>query len=74
MEKKLKEEHEKIREGRVINGLMALATGRITAGVLAGMGQHKFSDPKLLTVVQIKFSKSQGERQRIINNRYDRDI
>ena len=38
------------------------------------MRQHKFSDPKLLTVIQIKFSKSQGERQRIISNRYDRDM
>ena len=40
--KKLKEEHEKMREGRAINGLMSLSTGRITARVLAGIGQHKF--------------------------------
>ena len=73
MEKKLKQEHEKMRLGCNDNGRMALATGRVTAGILAGTGIHKLSGPQLLELFQTKIKETEGDRQRVLNNRYDRD-
>ena len=77
MEKKLKEEHKKMRLGHIGNGLITLATGRVTAdvlgGILAGTGMHKLSGPQMLKVFETKMEKTEGDCHRILNNRYDRD-
>ena len=61
-----------MRDGRAEKGLMALASGRVTAGLLAGSGEHNISSPELLKVMN--FVKTQDDRQRILNNRFDKDM
>ena len=63
-----------MRDGRAEKGLMALASGRVTAGLLAGSGEHNISSPELFKVMNSKFAKTQDDRQRISNNRFDKDM
>ena len=60
-----------MRDGRAEKGLMALASGRVTAGLLAGSGEHNISSPELFKVMNSKFVKT---GQRILNNRFDKDM
>ena len=63
-----------MRDGRAEKGLMALASGRVTAGLLASSGEHNVSSPELFKVMNSKFVKTQDDRQRILNNRFDKDM
>ena len=59
-----------MREGRAEKGLMALASGRVTVGLLAGTGERNIFSLELFKVINTEFVKTQDGRQRILNNRY----
>ena len=52
MEEKLRQEHEKMRDGRAGDkGLISMAIGRVTVCVSAVTGQHNFVDSIVLKII-----------------------
>lgn len=74
IEKTYNDNREKERGERSDNKLMALVSSRVTAGVLAGVGQHDISQAEVLEVFEMKDTTKRTTEQNKINKKYNKDF
>ena len=72
LEQKYKEQNA-LCEGHATNNLMGMLTVRVTAGVLTGAGHH-IASKEFLELQETKNEKKECARQKVKNNKYDKDI
>ena len=65
---------EKVQEQREENCLMGLAAVRVTAGYMAGVGEHDLSQLEFLKVMEAKHQQKQQKEQNRINKKYEKDL